>query len=79
MTKTEADTIPLRLGSQGPRVKRVQVWLLRNFGLGGQMTGVFDEPTQKRIARALQLDEIDQETFEELGMGLPVHQQPAYR
>lgn len=73
------DKFPLRLGSRGPKVERVQVWLLRNFGLGGQVTGVFDEKTRDRVFRALNTEEVDSNTFNRLGMNKPVHQQPSFR
>ena len=61
----KADEFPLRLGSKGPRVERLQIWLLRNYGNGNKVTGVFDQNTERRLQRYLQTKQLTQQQFED--------------
>lgn len=71
-----SDAFPLRLGSKGPHVERLQVWLMRNFGHFGKVTGELDQPTLERMQKYMKKSEVDQETYTRLGMEKPVHKQP---
>lgn len=73
------DSFPLKIGSQGKQVERLQVWLLRNLGLGGSVDGHFDCNTQRRLHRALGMKELDKDTYIAFGMGMPVHEQKILR
>lgn len=74
-----ADEFPLRLGSKGPRVERLQVWLLRNYGHTGKVTGEFDESTAAELKRRLNKMELDESTFQRYRMGKHVHEQVIIR
>lgn len=74
-----ADEFPLRLGSKGPRVERLQVWLLRNYGHTGKVTGKFDELTEAELNRRLNKTELDESTFQRYRMGKHVHEQVIIR
>lgn len=73
------DDFPLRLGSQGPRVAKLQVWLLRNYGWTGKVTDLLDEKTEKQMKRFLKTDALDQATYERLKLDAPLHQQKIIR
>lgn len=72
-----ADEFPLRLGSKGKRVERLQVWLMRNYGWTGKITDVFDKKTEGILKRFLKKAELDEATYNRMKMGSPVHRQPA--
>lgn len=72
----QGDEFPLRLGSRGKRVERLQVWLMRNYGWTGKITDVFDKKTQKLLKRFLNKTALDQATYNKRKMGNPVHLQP---
>lgn len=74
-----SDDFPLRLGSKGPRVSRLQIWLLRNYGWTGTVTGILDEKTAAQIKRYLKTDVLDQATYQRLKLDAPVHQQKIIR
>jgi hypothetical protein len=76
---TGDDSFPLKRGSQGKRVERLQVWLLRNLGIGGNVDGLFDSITEKRLYRALGVKELDKETYMAYEMGRQVHEQKILR
>lgn len=69
------DSFPLQLGSNGKRVERLQIWLMRNYGLTGTITGVFDSKTQEQVNKRLHSDTVDEATYEKYRMEKPVHQQ----
>jgi hypothetical protein len=69
------DQFPLQLGSKGKRVERLQVWLMRNYGLSGTISGVFDTNTEQQVIRRLHLDAIDEATYKKYRMEKPVHEQ----
>ena len=71
----KADEFPLRLGSKGPRVERLQIWLLRNYGNGNKVTGVFDQNTERRLQRYLQTKQLTQQQFDDYQMGKRVFEQ----
>ena len=70
-----ADEFPLRLGSNGQRVVRLQVWLMRNYGWTGKVTGVFDEKTAKLLKKAIKEVALDEATYYDMKMEKPVHEQ----
>lgn len=71
-----ADEFPLRLGSKGPRVERLQIWLMRNYGGTRPITGRLDPGTVNRMIKYLHTDNLDEVTYRSLGMGLHVQDQP---
>ena len=73
-TKPISDEFPLRLGSTGPRVERLKIYLLRNYGRKGKITDVFDENTQRDVMRFLKMKEVDQHLYKKLNMGKPVYE-----
>ncbi|MCB9448697.1 MAG: hypothetical protein H6585_10170 [Flavobacteriales bacterium] len=70
-----ADEFPLRLGSRGKRVERLNIWLMRNFGHTGVVSDVFDEITGRQLMKALKKTELDKENYLRYGMEKPVHEQ----
>ena len=80
--KTErpvADEFPLRFGSKGERVERLQVWLMRNYGWTGRISGLFDEKTEAQVQRFLKKSVLDEETYYKMKMGKPVYEQIVMR
>ncbi len=73
------DEFPLRLGSKGPRVERLNVWLTRNYGWTGLITDEFDNTTQGQVKRFLKKDEIDEKTYKRMRMAKPVFEQRLMR
>lgn len=70
-----ADEFPLRLGSKGHRVERLNVFLTRNYGWRGKITDEFDERTLKQVRRLNKKGEVDARTYKRMRMARPVHQQ----
>lgn len=70
-----ADEFPLRLGSKGERVERLQVWLMRNYGWTGKITGEFDEKTEGLLKKFLKRTELDEATYFKMKMEKPVYEQ----
>lgn len=75
----EGDDFPLRLGSQGPRVERLQVYLMRNYGRTGKVTGVFDEQTQAQVKKRFHSSQLDEKTYQKFRMGNHVKEQVIIR
>ena len=75
----QADEFPLRRGSKGKRVERLQVWLMRNYGRTGKITGVLGPATEQHMLRYLKTRQLDKETYYRLRMDKPVHEQPIIR
>lgn len=73
------DDFPLRLGSRGPRVSRLQIWLLRNYGWTGTVTGILDKKTATQMKRYLKTDALDLATYQRLKLDAPIHQQKIIR
>ncbi len=78
-TPPVGDEFPLRLGSKGKRVERLQIWLMRNYGWTGRITNVFDEKTQALVKKFLRKTQLDRTTYLRMKMEKPVHLQPAIR
>ena len=62
------DDFPLKLGSQGERVRQLQVYLLKNHGTAGLVNDVFETVTQERVLRFLKVKEVSEALFIELNM-----------
>jgi hypothetical protein len=74
-----ADEFPLRLGSEGKRVVRLQVWLMRNYGWMGKVTGIFDEKTATLLKKGMKVTQLDEATYFNMKMEKPVHEQTIRR
>lgn len=71
-----ADQFPLRKGSKGHRVGRLQVFLLRNYGHKGEvLTDVFDHALEVRLQQTMGRTMVDEKTYKRYRMGKPVHEQ----
>ena len=79
MAPPNHDEFPLRLGSKGKRVERLQVWLMRNYGWTGKISGVFDEKTETLVKRFLKNTELDEATYYKMKMEKPVYEQIVMR
>ncbi|MDW3191908.1 MAG: hypothetical protein R8G66_06075 [Cytophagales bacterium] len=75
----EADEFPLRAGSTGPRVERLQVWLMRNYGYFGKISGAFDDKTLAKVQKHLGSDTVDENTFNRYRMSNHVTEQVIVR
>jgi hypothetical protein len=74
----KGDEFPLRLGSEGPRVERMQVFLLRNYGQT-KVSGIFDAQTEDQLKRRLSRTTLDEQTYNRFKMGNPVLKQVLIR
>lgn len=75
----EGDEFPLRSGSTGPRVERLQVWLMRNYGYFGKISGAFDDKTLAKVQKHLGSDTVNEKTFNHYRMGNHVTEQVIVR
>jgi peptidoglycan hydrolase-like protein with peptidoglycan-binding domain len=73
------DEFPLQLGSRGPRVERLKIWLLRNYGLSGQIDNYLDQSTEKQMKKYLKTDKLEKATYDKLKMDAKVHEQKIRR
>lgn len=71
----KADEFPLRLGSKGKRVERLQVWLMRNYGWTGKVSGEFDKATEEKLLKHLKSAKLDEATYQKYQMDRPVYEQ----
>ena len=69
------DAFPLKLGSKGPRVTRLKVWIMRNHGGAGVITDEFDPQTLKRVQRHFKADQVSKKVFTKHRMGKHVQEQ----
>ncbi|WP_025741896.1 peptidoglycan-binding domain-containing protein [Aquimarina pacifica] len=65
----------LTSGSSGKEVERLQIWLLRNHGWKGEVTGVFDDQTLSLVRKVFKQNGIDKTTYQKYKMGVPIHEQ----
>jgi len=72
VTTPIADEFPLRLGSKGKRVERLNVWLMRNYGTVRIITEEFDATTERLLEKYLKMKTLDEATFNQKDMGLSV-------
>lgn len=70
--KPIADEFPLQLGSNGKNVERLQIYLLRNYGWAGIVTGTFDDKVLERVKRHLKVEKVDETLFNKLEMVEPI-------
>jgi hypothetical protein len=71
----EHQIFPLQKGSSGKEVERLQIWLLRNHGWKGTVTGIYDTQTETLVKKSLKRDTVDKILYEKHQMGIPIHQQ----
>jgi len=74
-TIVSADDFPLKLGSQGNKVKRLQVFLMRKLGVIRKPTGEFDQITLKRVQKWFKAESVSRETYKGLMLDRMVHDQ----
>ncbi|SDM69081.1 hypothetical protein SAMN05421823_11967 [Catalinimonas alkaloidigena] len=72
IVQESGDEFALRPGSTGDNVKRLQIYLMRNFGMidGFQVNGVYDTATTEMVSRYLYRQRISRGYFEKTGMDL---------
>ena len=75
INKSSDDEFPLQLGSEGERVKRLQIFLMRNLGWIRQPDGRFDLLTQNRTAKYFKVESISQELYEKFMLDKMIHDQ----
>ena len=73
------EVFPLKLGSKGEQVKRLQIFLMRQLGRIRQPNGEFDLITQERTLKYLKQDHVDKEQYEKLMLDKMVHDQQKKR
>ncbi len=73
------DSFPLKKGSKGPKVERLNVWLTRNHSWTGKITDQFDDQTEYKLRRLTRNTEVDEKTFNRMKMGRPVFEQKIVR
>ena len=74
ITKQPATIWPLQAGSQGKEVERLQIWLLRNHGWKGPVTGLYDEQTDRLVRKRFKKTYLSRSTYEHYQMGIPIHE-----
>ena len=70
-----ADEFPLRLGSKGKRVERLQVWLQKNYGTFGIINDTFDRNLEKIVIKRFKRPFVTESDYKTKQMELPVHHQ----
>lgn len=70
---------PLKLGSKGIKVKRLQVFLMRKLGVVRKPTGVFDKITLKRVKQWFKSEAVNKATYDKLMLDKMVHDQRKIR
>ncbi|QKX05373.1 hypothetical protein HN014_10755 [Aquimarina sp. TRL1] len=71
----QQSVFPLKPGSKGKEVERLQIWLLRNHGWKGEITRIYDDQTLKLVRKSLKKDQVDKHTYQKKKMGIPICQQ----
>jgi len=71
----KTETFPLRLGSRGNEVERLQVFLMRNLGWVRKPTGIFDLQTEERCKKYFKTDQINKEQYNKLMLDKMIHDQ----
>ncbi|MEQ8624478.1 MAG: hypothetical protein RJQ00_06470 [Vicingaceae bacterium] len=69
------EVFPLKLGSTGEQVKRLQIFLMRQLGWIRQPNGEFDLIAQERTLKYFKKDHVDKELYEKLMLDKMVHDQ----
>lgn len=75
LQKKGSDDFPLGLGSEGDRVKRLQIFLMRNLGWVRQPDGRFDLITQRRADKFFKVKTISQKLYQQFMLDEMVHDQ----
>lgn len=78
-TKIADDKFPLKKGSVGPKVERLNVWLTRNHSWTGKITDEFDDNTEYKLKRLTKRTEVDEPTYRRMRMDRPVFEQKIIR
>lgn len=71
------NAFPLMEGSQGKRVERLQLWLLRNYGLQHPINGIYTEQVAKAVKRHLKVERISEALYTKLGLDEHIADQKA--
>ena len=71
----ETEVFPLRLGSRGKEVERLQVFLMRNLGWVRKPTGIFDLHTEERCTKFFKIQEVSKEQYDKLMLDKMIHDQ----
>jgi len=74
VTKKPPTIWPLQPGSEGKEVERLQIWLLRNHGWKGPVTGIYDEQTDRLVRKRFKKTYLNRSTYEHYQMGIPIHE-----
>ncbi len=69
------DSFPLEFGSQGERVNRLQIYLMRKLGWIRKPSGIVDAITLERMKKGLNTSSISEEAYHKLGLNKMVHDQ----
>lgn len=72
---SKEDSFPLKLGSKGEKVKRLQIFLMRQMGWIRQPNGEFDLLTKDRTLKYFKQDQVNKELYEKLMLDKMVHDQ----
>ena len=74
ITKKPSSIWPLQPGSEGKEVERLQIWLLRNHGWQGPVTGLYDEQTDRLVRKRFKKTYLNRSNYEHYQMGIPIHE-----
>lgn len=66
---------PLKLGSSGEQVKRLQIFLMRKLGWVKKPDGEFDEITKKRVKQFFKTEEITEDIYQKYTLDKMLHDQ----
>jgi hypothetical protein len=69
------DSFPLKLGSKGQKVERLQIFLMRNLGWIRKPNGIFDLTTEERCRKYFKQDRISRALYENSMMDKMIHDQ----
>lgn len=75
ISKSLINEFPLQIGSESEKVKRLQIFLMRNLGWIRQPDGRFDLVTQKRVEKFFKVKAISQQLYQEFMLDKMVHDQ----
>ena len=64
-----ADEFPLRLGSKGKRVERLQIYLMRNFGMFGIIDDKFDKDLEEIVIKRFKKPIVTEQYYNSRKMG----------
>lgn len=77
--ETTSNGFPLKLGSHGNKVKRLQVYLMRKLGVVRKPTGEFDQITLKRVKAWFKTETVSKQVYDKLMLDKMVHDQRKVR